>query len=203
MGRVPINFQVNPLPTSWPRAHCSFNSMAAVPCGCAVPTPRVGPLSAPIDGKLHVWGGCSIVEDCATAVYRFDSYQETWTSHLTRGSPHPGVNGCTIASAGHYLYIFGGEDLEGSYIDSLHQLDTATSVWTELSAKDGPMKKSACGMVVYDDKVVLFGGLGVPSGPIQPGSEYIPDNEGTGWTNELHLFNLKKGQDIATSHLCG
>ena len=95
-------------------------------------------------------------------------YLETWT-HLNPGGSPPTWNvACACASAGHYLYTFGGSGLEGSYTGSLYQLDTATCVWTELAAnKDGPMKKNGCGMVVHEDNIVLFGGV---SGP---GSERI------------------------------
>ena len=169
------------------------------------PSPRWAPASAPVEGQLLVWGGHSrgleeggvSPDDFVSAVYKFDSYLETWT-HLNPGGPPPTGRLCACASAGHYLYTFGGEDPPTG---SLYQLDTATSVWTELPAnKDGPMKKDACGMVVHEDSIVLFGGEGIPSGPIQPGSDFIEntnETDGSGWTNELHIFNLKKGQDIA------
>ena len=68
-------------------------------------------------------------------------------------------------------------------------------MWTRLPS--GPMKKCGSGMIVYDSKLVLFGGLGIPSGPTQPGSEFIvkeSDTDGLGWTNELHTYNLKEGE---------
>ena len=48
-----------------------------------------------------------------------------------------------------------------------------------------------------DNKLFLLGGAGIPSGPIQPGSEFILDeyaNDGSGWTNEIHSFDLTKGE---------
>jgi len=61
---------------------------------------------------------------------------------------------------------------------------------------DGPMKKIGAGMIVYDDKVLVFGGHGVRGKIIQPGSEFAKNEkfaDGHGKTNELHVFDLKKG----------
>ena len=37
----------------------------------------------------------------------------------------------------------------------------------------------------------------IPSGPTQPGAEFIKNSEvtdGRGWTNELHVFDVQKGE---------
>ena len=41
------------------------------------------------------------------------------------------------------------------------------------------MKKTGCGMIIYDSKIVVFGGSGK-----------------SGRTNELHTFNLKEGERL-------
>ena len=50
---------------------------------------------------------------------------------------------------------------------------------------------------------LLFGGYGIPSDPIQPGAEFVKSSrftDGRGWTNELHTFDLIKGEgDIVAS----
>ena len=59
------------------------------------------------------------------------------------------------------------------------------------------MRKSGCGMVSYLDKLILFGGYGIPSGPTQPGAQFIKNSkytDGRGWTNELHMFDVQKGE---------
>ena len=56
------------------------------------------------------------------------------------------------------------------------------------------MRKAGCGMVSYDDQLILFGGYGTPSGPTQPGAEFVEHTGGAGWTNELHMFNVQKGE---------
>ena len=163
-------------------------------------------MCAPFEGKLHVWGGHSrdllrgkvSLKDHTSTVFTFDSYLETW-SHLNAGGTPPSVlSGCACASAGHYLYAFGGCDSNYKYTGSLHQLNTRTSTWTEL-AKDGPMKKASSAMVVYNNQLIVFGGDGIPSSPMQPGSEFIVDDDdtdGSGWTNEMHSFDLKEGERV-------
>ena len=163
-------------------------------------------MCVPIEGKLHVWGGLSwdfvrhkvSLKDHTSTVFNFDSYLETWSHLNAGGTPPSGLYGCACASAGHYLYTFGGGDSDNKYTGSLHQLNTRTSMWTEL-AKDGPMKKAFSAMVVYNNQLILFGGDGIPSGPIQPGAEFIVDSnytDGSGWTNEMHSFDLKEGERV-------
>ena len=94
-----------------------------------------------------------------------------------------------------YIYMYGGND--GSrYRNSLHQLDTQSWTWSELT-KSGPMRKAGCGMIAFDRKLLLFGGYGIPSDSTQQGAKFIKSSRsigGRGWTNELHLFNLKEGE---------
>ena len=52
-------------------------------------------------------------------------------------------------------------------------------------------------LVSYEDKLILFGGYSSPSGPTQPGAQFIKDSrytDGDGWTNELHVFDVQKGK---------
>ena len=54
-------------------------------------------------------------------------------------------------------------------------------------------------MIAFDRKLLLFGGYGYPSGPTQTGAKFIKDSNysgGSGWTNELHLFDLKEGEGV-------
>ena len=54
-------------------------------------------------------------------------------------------------------------------------------------------------MIAFDRKLLLFGGYGILSGPTQPGVKFIKNSNslsGRGWTNELHLFDLKEGEGV-------
>ena len=93
--------------------------------------------------------------------------------------------------------MYGGDD-ESRYLNSFHQLDTQSWTWNELT-KSSPMWKNGCRMVAFDRKLLLFGGYGYSSGPTQPGAEFIESSKSTngmGWTNELHLFDLKKSEGV-------
>ncbi len=59
------------------------------------------------------------------------------------------------------------------------------------------MKKRGCGMVVYEGKVVVLGGIGPrPPGPIPPGVEFVESSTGRIFTNELHTFDLEEGEEV-------
>ena len=93
--------------------------------------------------------------------------------------------------------MYGGSD-RSRYLNSLHQLDTLSWTWSELT-KPGPMRKNGCGMIAFDKKLLLFGGYGYPSGPAQTDATFIRSSkftDGRGWTNELHLFDLKEGEGV-------
>ena len=156
-----------------------------------------------------MWGGrtkdfLQEKSELASSVHSFDPLLEFWDPDVNKisGDPPPGLYNGACASAGHHVYLYGGTN--GSRLHSfLHQLDTRSWTWKQLSSA-GPMRKVTCGMVAHDSKLVLFGGFGVPSGPIQPGAEFIRFTDGVGWTNEVHTFDLNEGEGVRvgfTSHV--
>ena len=174
--------------------------------GFSEPSPRWGQFSAVVEGKLCVYGG--LTKDflkeksgLASSVHSFDGLLESWYSEDTGGVPPPGLYDGACASAGHHVYAYGGHDGSARHV-SLHQLDTRTRTWKQLSST-GPMRKSGCRMVSYGSNLVLFGGFGIPSGPTQPGAEFVKSSyytDGRGKTNELHTFDLIKGEgDVVAS----
>ncbi len=171
--------------------------------GFSEPSPRFGQFSALVEGKLCVWGGRTKdfykkKSDLASSVHRFDPLQESWENNITSGPTPPGLYDGACASAGHHLYHYGGSDGSQRH-GSLHQLDTRSWRWKQLSGPGGPMRKSGCGMVAYKSSLVVFGGYGAPSGPTPPGAELILSTKYTdsrGWTNELHTFDLEEGEEV-------
>ena len=152
------------------------------------PLSRINHFAAGVEGRLYVWGGK--IKDYSTSDLEiFNTHKETWdiVKRVAKGSP-PGVNWGACASSDQYIYTYGGS--EGV---SLNQLDTKTCTWTQLTPHNngGPMKKSACGMVFYQNKLVLFDGDAgdSPTGSTQPGASYE-----YGDTNELHVFDLNNGE---------
>ena len=144
----------------------------------AQPSPRNLHFSAAIVDKLYVWGGLgkSVV---TSIVHHYDPDSKTWTTNTCEGPHPPGIHSGSCASAGHHLYTYGGEDEGWNYQGTLHLLDTRSRRWKLISSEGSPMKKAGCGMIIYDSKIVLFGGHG-----------------NSGDTNELHTFNLKEGERL-------
>ena len=170
------------------------------------PYPRYGHLSAAVEGKFCVWGGCTNNfreerDRLISSFHSFDPLKESWTSKSCSGlrSGHHGIYDCASASAGHFIYMYGGSD-GVKWHSSLYRLDTRSGKWKELSGT-GPMEKVDCSIVATSEKLVLFGGYGISSGPSQPGAKFVRSKNslGRGWTNELHVFDLKEG--IITSCL--
>ena len=163
------------------------------------PSPRWGHYSACIGGQLYVFGGrtkdfLKEKKELGTRIHCFSQCEETWHTRATTGSPPPGLYLGACSSSSNSLFVYGGWD-GPRYPDSLHQLNIDSLVWSQLPS--GPTRKHACGMIFYDDQLILFGGHGTPSGPSQPGAEFVKYSkctDGRGWTNELHSFNLKKGE---------
>ena len=144
------------------------------------PTPKQGCVSATINSRVYVWGGGTVSGDTShlANLYILDSRTEKWLSHpITRQHPH-GYKYCAAAQDANLLYVYGGQHEHYEYTGSLYCLDLDLLSWTELSPhiQGGPKKKGNCGMVVQEDKIILFGGY-----------------TGTGYTDELHMFNLSTG----------
>ena len=160
------------------------------------PSPRWGHFSVAVEGQAYVCRGCT---NDFTTVHVFNPCQESWQEREPKGTPPPGLLFGAYTSIGHHAYYYGGVDETEKEHGVLHQLNTSTLNWTELLTSAGPMKKDSCGMISFDNQLLLFGGHGVPSGPTQPGAEFVEDprlTDGSGWTNELHTFCLKEGESV-------
>ena len=166
------------------------------------PCPRFYHSAAPIGDMPYLWGG--VTEDfsesskrkLASMVEIYDPYLEMWEQRATTGVLPRGLyaGGCT--SLNETILWYGGYD-DKSWFGTLHQLNTVTLNWDELhhdSPLQGPMAKSSCGLVSFQgNKLGLFGGYGLPTGPTQPGATFTRDtsySDASGWTNEFHLFHL-------------
>lgn len=75
------------------------------------PSPRWGHISAPVDGKLYVWGGhtkkfsSQAKRKLASTLHVFNPIMESWKDQSTTGVPSPGLFGGACASAGDCLYV--------------------------------------------------------------------------------------------------
>ena len=149
------------------------------------PSPRHFPYTAAVSGQVFLTGGRTknFYEDkkkLLSSVHTFDVYEESWRERRVEGPAPPGLydGACTSTPSGHTLQAYGGWG--GSHLyGSLHKLDINSLNWTQLATPDssGPMKKRGCGMVVYNNQLILFGG----------------ETSAFEFTNELHIFDLVEG----------
>ena len=174
------------------------------------PSPRFYHRAAQVGHKTYLWGGWTAdfvttgLKTLPFEVETFDVFSETWTKETVTGAPPPGLCNGGFAAVAETLYHYGGNDGYSPY-SSLHSLNTVTLEWRELQSRnptDQPMPKFSHGMVTYHDETVgvtslaVLAGYGKPTTPIRPGSTFIQNTnrtDGTGWTNEMHLFNLTNG----------
>lgn len=128
----------------------------------------------------------------------YDSLKETWREVPTTGTPPGTMYMSSTAFSGHIFYLFGGYNYS-SFSASLHQLDTRSMTWSQLSPQQngGPMGKFGSKMIYYNNSLIVVGGYGVPSGELQFGSQFVHNKyfqDGRGWTNEIHMYNISKGK---------
>ncbi len=128
----------------------------------------------------------------------YECSTESWKELATTGTPPPGIYGCATAYSDHILYLFGGYD-GTSFHASLHQLDTRSMTWSQLSPQhdSGPMRKSSSQMIYYNNTLIIIGGYSIPSGELQSGSPFTESKnhqDGRDWTNEIHVYNISQSK---------
>ena len=178
------------------------------------PHPRFWHSAVSVQGKIYVRGGSTPQFDTdegklelATTIEEYDPINQVWRQLKTTGAFHPGLSAVACTAVGDYLYAYGGSDGNELYA-ALSKLDIKTLVWTQLSveALDGPMRKDASGIVIFDtNKLAVIGGYADPCDRIQHGSTFVVNeyfNDGSGWTNEFHVFNIMKGElRLSSTHI--
>ena len=146
------------------------------------PLPRSQHAAVAVDNKLHMWGGWARSKEKSReeADNVFDISKEIWEQKPTHGTPPPGLYNTAYTVVGSSLFVFGGSD-GVSLHNTLLKLDFRSFQWEQVQVStppSGPQKKSGCGMVSYgDNQLVVFAGW-----------------TGSAWTNELHVFDLAKGE---------
>jgi len=144
------------------------------------PLSRWGHVAVAVGSKLHMWQGWSFrkdIKELASTVEQFDITTEHWEQKSVYSTPPPGLYNTANAVVGTSLYSFGGYDGK-HFSNSLHKLDLHTLQWSDLVPSSGPQKKVGSRMVFYGaNQLIIFAGKG-----------------DSGCTNEVHIFNLEKGE---------
>ncbi len=167
------------------------------------PSPRVQAAASASFEQLYVYGGYVDNFDenkrqLRTVIQIYECSTESWKELPTTGIQPPGICEYATSYSGHIHYLFGGDD-GTSFHASLHQLDTRSMTWKQLSPQhdSGPMMKSACHMIYCNDSLIVIGGCGIPSGELQSGSQFTKNigyQDVRGWTNEIHMYNISQSK---------
>ena len=156
-----------------------------------------------LNNRVYVWGGRTVDLETGleadeiklgSCIEQFDPDLEDWRQLNTAGTPHPGLTNAACVSDGENTFMYGG--ISGRRYDGvLSRLNLETLTWSQLSPETagGPMRKSGCGLIIVQDKVLLVGGSGIPTGPIPPHATFANSSDGSGWSNEIHEFNMSQG----------
>ena len=147
------------------------------------PLPRSDHAAVAVDNKLHMWGGWTgskeNSQELAQKLEVFDISTEQYEQKPTHGTPPSGLWNTAYAVVGSCLFVFGGSGV--SLQNSLFKLDLHTFRWERVQVSNpssGPQKKWGCGMVSYGgNQLVVFAG-----------------HTGSAHTDELHIFDLNKGE---------
>ena len=170
-----------------------------------LPPPRSGCLYGTIDtwniydgspnSNFFLWGGHEGKDNMLYSSSVFYYSEELWKRELVVGGPPSGFKYGACTQSGDFIYCYGGLNSNSEETGELWKLNTKNISWTRLSVNTsaGPMKKMDCGMVVYGNKLFLFGGFSALSNGL---------NNMVGNTNELHVFDLVRGKCVNNIFLC-
>ncbi len=167
------------------------------------PEPRTGAGGALVDDKFFVYQG--LLESFtggppypqASHIEVFATRSTKWSKVPTTGQHPTSLWGFACVAIGHRIYYYGGRDGK-SYSNALHEFDTICDNWKALvsaNPRSAPMAKAYSAMIAIDnDTLCTIGGVGLPSGRLPPGAAFVPLlSDGSGQTNELHLYSMKSG----------
>ena len=123
----------------------------------------------------------------------------SFVNRPTTGYPPHGMIFYSCCNIGNDIYYFGGSCKDDDcHHNDLFVLNTTSDKWRQIvsNRNDGPIKKSACGIIPFningEDYLLLIGGCGpVPAANSTPDhSQYIPhpDYPSMCFTNEVHIM---------------
>jgi len=148
------------------------------------PLCRFGHAAVAVGSEVHIWQGVGPkrnVQEGASTIEVFDVTTELWEQNSIRRTPPPGLSNTAYTVVGTSLYSFGGHD--GKYLsNSLYQLDLHT-VWSGRSWWSGIL-------LVGHTECVAVGWCPMET----TNSLSLLGEEMVGYSNEVHIFNLDKGE---------
>ena len=138
------------------------------------PDPAGQPLSVWTGTEFIVWSGPG-----QGASARYDPALDTWNAVRLTGAPSLRF-GATAVWAGRRMVIWGGEDANGTPLDTGGRYDPAADAWAPTSREDvWPSARTGHTAIGTGTEMIVWGGKG-PGGPLADGARYQPG--GDRWT---------------------
>lgn len=110
-------------------------------------------------GLIYLLGGCSAV-GAESDLWRFDPAQSHWDLVEATVSPFPdGIAAPSMAHSDHHMYVFGGYDKFGTFMDSLWRLSLRDHHWNRIEIRGGvPRPRTHGQLALCDGNLLLYGG---------------------------------------------
>jgi uncharacterized repeat protein (TIGR01451 family) len=141
---------------------------------------RSRPAAAGVNGKVYVIGG-EISGGRADTVEEFDPATGIWTTKAGL-MPTPASNVCA-AAIGSDIYIPGGYDAAGAYLNTLQVYHVDTDTWETIATDPLPAAKAGPGCAALDGKLYAYAGVTTGGGYTNTAFVYDPAAPaGTRWT---------------------
>lgn len=157
------------------------------------PDPREGHGAALIGRRLFIFGGCGKSMNNASEVYYNDLYildTETlvWQRSTASGSTPAPRDSHTCSSWMNKIIVIGGEDQNDYYLSDVHELDTDTLVWRQLTTSGQLLPPRAGHSTVAIGKhLFVFGGFSDAQNLYD--DLYMLDVDNSAWTKITTIGN--------------
>jgi len=142
-----------------------------------IPCPRAHAAAAFHESKreIYVFGGIKFfgTKGYLHDLWKFNldscAWEEVTKNSVGKTCP-PLIAGHSAVVSGNHLLIFGGNDMDGKYINDIWQFDFDTTEWRKLDVNEPlPEKRSGQGAVEHKGNVIIYGGYNdiIGKGPQQ------------------------------------
>lgn len=148
-----------------------------------LPGPRYGTRIACVGDDLYLFGGSRERGPTLNDLYQFQPERRRWT-RLEESSgdlPSPRYAPAFIA-LGQRIYLFGGGDGKGGYLNDLYTYDSSADRWERIASKGDVPTPRGCPLplCMNENRIYLFSGA-------QSAAEY------GSWINgELHVYDIRE-----------
>jgi N-acetylneuraminic acid mutarotase len=155
-----------------------------------MPTPRGGPASSVVNGKIYVIGGGR--EGPFSTVEEYDPATDTWTRKADMPTPRAHLSTSVVNGR---IYAIGGSD--GAYLSTVEEYDPAADMWVKKA--DMPTPRAYLSTSVVNGRIYAIGGSRVSHAGLPTVEEYDPSTDT--WMKRTDMPTEVEG--VATSAVDG